>query len=79
MVMLLGLMVLVTFPTFATCWKDAIRSVAKQRVIRASEIGAYVYCHRAWWLRTVGGIEPDDRARFDRGIEAHHRHGTVCV
>ena len=50
--------------------------MAKQRVIRASEIGAYVYCHRAWWLRTVGGIEPDDRARFDRGIEAHHRHGT---
>ena len=44
--------------------------------MRASEIGAYVYCHRAWWLRTVGGIEPDDRARFDRGIEAHHRHGT---
>lgn len=50
--------------------------MAKQRVIRASEIGAYVYCHRAWWLRTVGGIEPADRARFDRGIEAHHRHGT---
>jgi CRISPR/Cas system-associated exonuclease Cas4 (RecB family) len=50
--------------------------VAKQRVIRASEIGAYVYCHRAWWLRTVGGIEPADRARFDHGIEAHHRHGS---
>lgn len=50
--------------------------MVKRRVIRAGEIGAYVYCHRAWWLRTVGGIEPADRARFDRGIEAHHRHGS---
>jgi len=50
--------------------------VAKQRVIRASEIGTYVYCHRAWWLRSVVGVEADDAARLEQGVAAHHRHGT---
>jgi len=52
------------------------RRKAKLAVIRASEIGAYVYCRRAWWLRRVAGFEPEDSGqRFAAGIAAHVRHG----
>ena len=45
-------------------------------IIRASEVGAYVYCRRAWWLKRVAGFEPRDReAAFDQGHLAHARHG----
>jgi hypothetical protein len=45
-----------------------------KKVIRASEIGAYVYCRRAWWLKRVAGFEPENR-NFDAGIAAHARYG----
>ncbi len=45
------------------------------RLIRASEIGEYVYCHRAWWLRVVEGRVPDNQARLRAGTAAHRRHG----
>ncbi len=48
----------------------------KRTVIRASEIGAYVYCRRAWWLKRVGGFESEDiNGRFTEGTAAHLRHG----
>jgi CRISPR/Cas system-associated exonuclease Cas4 (RecB family) len=44
--------------------------------IRASDIGSYVYCRRAWWLRRVGGFEPEDlEGRLQRGTLAHNKHG----
>ncbi|ABU57908.1 MULTISPECIES: hypothetical protein [Roseiflexus] len=43
-------------------------------IIRASEIGEYVYCARAWWLRRVAGLEPEERARREYGTTLHHRH-----
>jgi CRISPR/Cas system-associated exonuclease Cas4 (RecB family) len=50
--------------------------MAKKPVIRASEVGAYVYCRRAWWLRRVGGFEPQNTAqRLAEGTAAHVRHG----
>lgn len=45
-----------------------------EKLIRASEIGEYVYCHRAWWLRHVEGVEPANRAALDAGRRAHGRH-----
>ncbi len=45
------------------------------RVIRASEIGEYIYCHRAWWLGRVQGIENANRAQLDAGIIRHRAHG----
>jgi CRISPR/Cas system-associated exonuclease Cas4 (RecB family) len=42
--------------------------------IRASEIGEYVYCARAWWLRRVAGLEPEGRERREYGATRHHRH-----
>jgi CRISPR/Cas system-associated exonuclease Cas4 (RecB family) len=49
-----------------------------KRVIRASEVGDYGYCSRAWWYRHVARIEPADREtlrRLQAGTQAHRRHG----
>jgi len=41
------------------------------RTVRASEIGSYMYCQRAWWY-SVRGIESQNQAALDRG-RLHHR------
>jgi len=55
--------------------------VAKERlaIIRASEIGEYVYCARAWWLRRVVGLQPAGRERREYGTALHRRHGRVVA
>jgi hypothetical protein len=42
-------------------------------LIRASELGEYRFCARAWWR--VAGLEPAYQERRDAGAEAHARHG----
>ncbi|WP_029214986.1 hypothetical protein [Kallotenue papyrolyticum] len=49
--------------------------MTQRRLIRASEIGEYVYCRRAWWLRVVCGQQPADQARRAQGQALHLRHG----
>ena len=44
-------------------------------VIRASELGEYVYCARAWWLRRVEGVASRNTAALHSGRQAHDRHG----
>jgi CRISPR/Cas system-associated exonuclease Cas4 (RecB family) len=46
-------------------------------IIRASEVGEYVYCARAWWLRRVAGMQPAEQARRDKGMTLHWRHGQA--
>jgi CRISPR/Cas system-associated exonuclease Cas4 (RecB family) len=48
-------------------------------MIRASEVGEYVYCGRAWWLRRVAGLEPAGRERRERGTALHARHGQTLA
>ncbi len=50
---------------------------SRSRVIRASEIGEYIYCHRAWWLGRVQGVENANRAQLDAGIVRHRAHGQL--
>ncbi len=46
-------------------------------MIRASEVGEYVYCARAWWLRRVIGEEPAGQDRRDLGTLRHARHSRA--
>ena len=51
------------------------------RVIRASEIGEYDYCSRAWWYKHVAKISPGGgtSGRLDAGIAAHREHGRAVA
>lgn len=46
------------------------------RLIRASEVGEYVFCHRAWWLRVIEGRVPAYHERLKVGTRRHRRHGA---
>ncbi len=45
------------------------------RVIRASEVGEYLYCHRAWWLRHTRGHTSANVRELAEGTATHAGHG----
>ncbi len=46
----------------------------RDNVIRASEIGLYVFCARAWRLK-ADGYESSNAAEMAAGTDAHAAHG----
>jgi CRISPR/Cas system-associated exonuclease Cas4 (RecB family) len=44
-------------------------------IVRASEIGQYAYCARAWWLARVKGLPSSNVAQMQAGSEQHQLHG----
>jgi hypothetical protein len=44
-------------------------------LIRASEIGLYAYCARAWWLQTACGLKSKNTLMLHAGIQRHTQHG----
>ena len=49
------------------------------RIIRASEIGEYVFCHRAWWLHQIQGVESANRELMSAGMLHHQAHGRAVI
>lgn len=45
--------------------------------IRASEIGDYVYCRRAWWLRRVRGVAAINTPQLEAGTRHHVAHNRL--
>ena len=48
-------------------------------LIRASEVGEYLYCRRAWWLRRVVGLIPEGIAQRELGVRRHRQHGQAVA
>ena len=42
-------------------------------IIRASEIGRWIYCQRAWWL-SKEGYRNRNTAALRSGLDAHQQH-----
>jgi hypothetical protein len=62
--------------------KSAIgTSQSDVRLIRASEIGEYDYCSRAWWYKHVAKVAPgrEVSGRLEHGRQEHRRHGAAVA
>ena len=44
------------------------------RAIRASELGSYRFCERAWWYQ-LQGVESDNLTDLAAGSSYHQSHG----
>ncbi len=48
------------------------------KIIRSSEIGSYLYCHRAWWYAKKGE-KSENQAEMKTGTKMHEKHGRGVI
>ncbi len=48
------------------------------KIVRASEIGTYLYCARAWWYQRQG-LDSSHQAEMSAGTELHRQHGRTVI
>ena len=48
------------------------------KTIRASEVGSYLFCARAWRYHQQG-IESTNQAEMTAGTELHRQHGRTVI
>ena len=48
------------------------------RTLRASEIGSYLFCQRAWWYQQ-SGESSQNLEEIAAGSELHYRHGRAAL
>lgn len=53
------------------------RVTAGDDIIRASEVGQYVYCARAWWLARALGYRSANLSALATGLDSHRAHGRA--
>jgi hypothetical protein len=54
--------------------------MAKDRsLVRASDIGAWTYCRRAWFLAQVKQVPHQRPEALTAGTQAHRQHGARVV
>lgn len=46
-------------------------------LVRASDIGQWAFCRRAWWLARVRGVAHQRPALLAKGQAAHQAHGDT--
>jgi len=51
--------------------------INRRLIINASEVGEFVYCAKAWYLKRCG--EVPQGSQLDEGVVFHEEHGTTVA